>query len=77
MKKVFFICSLIFSSIAVNAQLYLGGSLGFNTSVSKNGSSESTSSGLTFAPELGYSLNDKFDIGGAISFSNTDNGSSV
>jgi len=60
-----------------NAQLYLGGSLGFNSSSSKSGSTETTSSSITFAPELGYSLTDRFDIGGAISITSSDNGSSV
>ncbi|MDR1737480.1 MAG: hypothetical protein LBR66_01485 [Candidatus Symbiothrix sp.] len=73
MKKVFFICSLALASIAANAQLYVGGSLGLTTSATKNGSVETTTSSFTLAPEVGYSLSDKFDVGGVLSLTGSDN----
>lgn len=55
------------AAISANAQVYVGGGVGFNvvkvTSDSKNATS------YTFLPEIGYKLNDKVDFGAEIGFS--------
>ena len=65
MKKLLVILSLVFTGIAVNAQLYMGGSfdLRFSQTKTDNGDKETTSSTIGLFPEIGYYLNDKFDVG--------------
>ena len=48
-----------------NAQLYVGGSIGFNNSVGKphTGDERNKVMGFNFGPEVGYSLSDKMDVG--------------
>ena len=56
----------------VNAQVYLGGSLGFNTETEKPEiGDKTTTTSFSFAPEVGYSLSSKFDLGIALGISNS------
>jgi hypothetical protein len=58
----------------VNAQVYLGGSLGFNTSNSKPENGKKTDqSSFSFTPEVGYSLDQDLDLGLKLGFSNNKN----
>jgi hypothetical protein len=55
----------------VNAQVYLGGSLGFNTNTAKpEVGDKTTTTSFSFAPEVGYSLSPKFDLGIALNIAN-------
>jgi len=65
MKKLLVIISLVFVGMAVNAQLYMGGSfdLRFSETKTDNGDKQTTSSTIGLFPEIGYYLNDRFDIG--------------
>jgi hypothetical protein len=72
MKKVILtmfvaVCGLGFA----NAQIYLGGSVGFSTNNSKPEKGNKTSqSSFSFAPEVGYSLNQDVDLGLKFNLSN-------
>ncbi len=64
MKKILLVAGLALASMAVNAQLYVGGQLGFeSTSIKPDQGDAEKSSEFTFGPEVGYSLSDKFDVG--------------
>ena len=58
MKKIFAIALVAMMTMTANAQVYVGGGIGFQTS-SNDGNSETT---IKILPEIGYSINDKFDI---------------
>ncbi len=59
MKKVILAAMVAFSSLAANAQVWVGGSLGFDIASPEVGESTTT---FTIAPEVGYTLNEKWDI---------------
>ncbi len=65
MKKVFIIVSLVLTGITANAQWYAGGSLNFGTATDKDndGNKQNTVTSFGLSPEIGYYLNDRFDIG--------------
>lgn len=63
MKKLVLTAVVALSSLAMNAQVWLGGSLGFNYTDKDNGTKVTD---FTISPEIGYSLNDKWDIAVAI-----------
>ncbi len=63
MKKIILTALVAVASLSANAQVWLGGSLGFNyekESVKHGGDASNTT--FTIAPEIGYSLSDKWDI---------------
>ncbi|MDR0694537.1 MAG: porin family protein [Prevotellaceae bacterium] len=62
-----------------NAQVYVGGSLGFGTETEKpEVGDKTTTTSFSFAPEVGYSLNSNFELGISLAIVNlkTDFGSS-
>ena len=65
MKKTVLILFVALSgTVSASAQVYLGGSFGLGSTVAKSGTgSETTTASFTLAPEVGYSLTDKFDLG--------------
>ena len=65
MKKILLVLSLVFAAIAVNAQVYVGASLGYSSETKKdvNGDKQTSNSNFTFAPKIGYSLSDVFSVG--------------
>lgn len=65
MKKVIFVAVLAITSIVANAQVWMGGSLGLNFTTPDYDDAE-TMTTFTIAPEVGYTLNDKWDIAIAI-----------
>lgn len=64
MKKIFASLVVAFVSVAMNAQIYVGGSINFEN--------DDVSTSLTLSPEVGYKLNEKFAIGGVLDFEVTD-----
>ena len=70
MKKVFLLVGLVCMGFLANAQFYAGGSLGFMNSVTKpnTGDSRDKFMGFNIAPEVGYSLSDKMDVGISVAF---------
>ena len=63
MKKIILTALVAVASLSANAQVWLGGSLGFNyTKQSIKGGSDASMTTFSIAPEIGYSLNDKWDL---------------
>ena len=65
MKKILLMAAFAVATLTANAQFYIGGSLGFNSSSDKYNAAptEITTSAITIAPEVGYTLNEKWGIG--------------
>lgn len=71
MKKVFLVAAVAMMSFAASAQVWVGGNLGFAVNEPEVG--EKTTS-YTIAPEVGYSLNEKWDIAAALNYSHSKQG---
>jgi hypothetical protein len=65
MKKILLVVGLLCAAMIGNAQVFIGGGIGFGTSSQKNGDGDkiSTETQFGFSPEIGFSLTEKFDIG--------------
>lgn len=72
-KKNLLVIALAFITVAINAQFYVGGSLGYSSVADKNDDGEKTSStsNFSFAPKVGYDLNEKFSVGLGFSLGNS------
>ena len=66
MKKIILSAIVAVCAISANAQTWAGGSLGFNVT-DFDGASE-TQMDLTLAPEIGYTLNDNWEVAAALKF---------
>lgn len=64
MKKIMMTLAAIAVAATMNAQMYVGGTLGFK-SLSSDGTSASE---FTIAPELGYNLNEDWAVGIALGY---------
>ena len=60
MKKILMTMVAVFAAMNMNAQVYVGGSVGFGSAKLGGGESEST---YKIVPEIGYNLNDQWAIG--------------
>ncbi len=60
MKKLFMIAAMAVMSLTASAQVWVGGSLGFNTT--KVDGADSGTTNFSIAPEVGYSLGEKWDV---------------
>lgn len=65
MKKIFVMAVMAAATLTANAQWWAGGEVGF-TSSHTNG--VGTEKNFTIQPEVGYSLNDKFDVALSIGY---------
>ena len=69
MKKIMMTLAAVAVAATMNAQGYIGGSLGFTSSTDKSvsvqgaGPFDVTTSSFAIAPEIGYNLDDKMAIG--------------
>lgn len=63
MKKVILVLALALMAFTANAQVYIGGSIGFQAA--------GGTAVVNLAPEVGYNLNDDMSIGGVIGWRNT------
>lgn len=76
MKKIFMTLAAVAVAATMNAQIYVGGSLGFSsqkttaeyTEDNVTVSADASSTTFTFSPEVGYKLNDKMAVGLALGF---------
>ena len=66
MKKIILSAIVAVCAISANAQIWAGGSLGFNVEDHKRWAETQTD--FTIAPEIGYSLNEKWDVAAALKF---------
>ena len=64
MKKIFAVALVAMMTMTVNAQVYVGGGVGFQTS-SYDGNSETY---FTIIPEIGYNLNEDWAVGMTIGY---------
>lgn len=71
MKKLILTALVAVSALTANAQAWMGGSLGLNIRDYENPLESQTD--IKIAPEIGYSLNDNWDIAVALSYANTKN----
>ena len=62
MKKLFLLVALIFATFTASAQFYYGGALGFSRNATDNVTT------VTIAPEVGYSFNEKWSLGGVLDY---------
>ena len=67
MKKILFVLAIACSSVCINAQMYVGGSLGISHNNDKESDYKTTY--VNILPEFGYAFNDKWSIGTTIGFS--------
>lgn len=66
MKKVFAMLLLAMASVAANAQLYLGGTLGIGVENASYDGESATSTAFAIDPEVGYNFNDTWAVGATI-----------
>jgi hypothetical protein len=67
MKKIILSAIVAVCAISANAQVWAGGKLGFNAT--SGDAYAETETQLTIAPEIGYTINDNWDVAAAINFS--------
>ena len=65
MKKIILTALVAVASLSANAQVWIGGELGFNYEKVKNVNKETS---ISIAPEVGYKLSDKWDIAIGLGF---------
>ena len=65
MKKILMTMVAAFAAVSMNAQVYVGGSVGFGSAKMGGGDSEST---YKIIPEIGYNLNDQWAVGIALGY---------
>jgi hypothetical protein len=66
MKKILAIATILFSFLAANAQVYVGGALGYSTE--KETKDASSVNSFTFAPEVGYNFDQHWTAGLLINY---------
>ena len=62
MKKIILTAIVAVASLGANAQIWVGGQLGFNYNTVKFGDDKLETTTFSLAPEVGYTLSDKLDI---------------
>ena len=73
MKKIILAAFVAVASLTANAQVWVGGEVGFNTSkTTLNGTELAKENNVTIAPEIGYSINDNWDIAVALEYAHSD-----
>ena len=81
MKKFFMTLAAVAVAATMNAQVWVGGEIGFNadkTTVKNNGTSSSYSTNnFTIAPEIGYNLSEKWAVAMKIGFTHSEDNGAV
>lgn len=76
MKKIILAAFVAVSALSANAQTWIGGEVGFNSSTTKVLGNKVTATQFTVAPEVGYKLNDNIDLAVKVAYghaAHTDN----
>lgn len=68
MKKLFSLIAVAFVAMSVNAQVYVGGSLGINAWSSQKNAGDRSETTFSILPEVGYNLNDEWAVGTVIGY---------
>ena len=63
MKKIMMTLAAVCVAATMNAQMYIGGTIGYGKTVSKTATIETTRNLFTFAPEWGMAIDDKLGVG--------------
>ncbi|MCQ2113441.1 MAG: PorT family protein [Bacteroidaceae bacterium] len=78
MKKLVLLVALVACTLGANAQIWVGGALGLGfsntTGDAKTELNDNTQTTFTIQPEVGYSLNEKWDVAIGLGFTSTTNG---
>ena len=76
MKKFFAIAALAVASLTANAQAWLGGNIGYTSTKTeienKYASLDNTASAFSFAPEVGYDLDENWSVALRLSYAHID-----
>ena len=72
MKKLFMMAAMMVATLAVNAQVYVGGSLGFESSKANKDADATTS--FSIKPEVGYNLDENWAVGIQLGYSSDEQG---
>ena len=70
MKKIMMTLAAVAVAVSVNAQVYLGGSLGFTSSKDDTEGAKATTR-FAIKPEVGYNLDENWAVGMGIGFAST------
>ena len=73
MKKILMTIAAAFVVTAMSAQVYVGGTLGFQNNKSNTSTTENTVTGFGINPEIGMSLDDKLGVGIQLGFNSNKN----
>ena len=73
MKKIMMTLAAVAVAATMNAQAYIGGSLGFSTT----SQGDDTKTSFTILPEIGYSLDDNWAVGIVFGYGQTKNSTEV
>lgn len=78
MKKLFVIAAMAICSLGASAQVWLGGSLGLNFTQANgdakvSGVNDETQTEFTIMPEVGYTLDEKWDVAIGLGFASVSN----
>jgi hypothetical protein len=68
MKKFLMTIAAAFVAVSMNAQVYLGGSLGFGAASTQKNLGDRSETVFSILPEIGYNLNDQWAIGAVIGY---------
>lgn len=68
MKKLFSLIAVAFVAMSVNAQVYVGGSLGIDAWSSQKNAGDRSETTFIILPEVGYNLNDEWAVGTVIGY---------
>lgn len=74
MKKIILSAIIVASAMTANAQAWIGGELGFNSTTYKGGSNKETLSNVTISPEIGYNLDENWAVAAKLEYSHFEDG---
>ena len=66
MKKLLVIAAIACAAVSANAQVYVGGSLGFWSDKQTTGSTDVKTTTINILPEIGYNISDQWAVGTVI-----------
>ena len=69
MKKMMMIAAMMVAAISANAQVYVGGGIGFQTT----SQGDNTNTIVKLVPEIGYNLDENWAVGVALAYGHTKN----
>jgi len=68
MKKILMTLAAAFVAVSMNAQVYVGGSLGINAWSSQKNAGDRSETTFSILPEVGYNINDDWAVGTVIGY---------